>query len=500
MFAVSLIFGRSANSQSIEEIFVGSPGLQASVTQGYTALNEFGINYMFRLYNYTEFSKDHFGELSLSTGVISSLNAKNRITPLDYRWGFKLSGLGIPEPRLFDKKSPVFTYAGLGLLYSQPIEVQSANDPLVPDQGSTIGTSSFWDFDGGIAPFIPMGAGLEVPLDIQTKLNLSVGYNQVINSLKLNPKKVPEGYWTFSVGINFYRQKNEVKPAFDLQPVEINRSLPKPGPVAVAQFKLHLPEVSRLDPIHIGYIQSRNINFELLSSQIKPDYHRLIADAALFLKVNPDINLEVVGHADSTGSDRINRMISESRSRAVWLALMEEGIAPERVKYIWYSDKRPLIDTRRDTTEEARNRRVEFELLNNPVSLSKNASTGENAALAVPGEVFSHNIRYWTMLNYTDMEQVNRDLNRLARILEMNQELAVQVNYTGIINTGLTSARELKKARAEKIKAELIELGISPDRITAVNPYTRSIETESLSDIMKRDTGGSGLLISFTNK
>ncbi|MTI88652.1 MAG: OmpA family protein [Balneolaceae bacterium] len=458
------------SAQNFKGAFLGSPGLQVSVTQGNTDLRDDELNYLFRLYNYQAFDTYSFGELSISSGVLAGTSYKNRITPVEYRWGQLLSRYGMPEPTIFGKKSSFYGYAGLGLLYNQPIKVQAPNDPLVPDQGNSLATSSFWDFDGGLAPFIPVGAGLKIPVDIQTSLDLSIGYNQAINALKFTSQEVPEGYWVFSVGLNLKR-KTPKKPVYTIPLPEKIKKMEIAPPTT--RIKIVTPKPVDLSSLLNTQVESKTINFDVFSSQIKEaDYH-IIEEVALVMKLNYDAGIEVIGHADSTGSDAINDMISESRARAVWLALIEEGADPEQSYYNWYADLRP-ITAKRTPEERARNRRVEFEIQEqSKTNIQDIEGSGIRQKIEI-GSPIAHQIEF-EGLNFEDAEDVKKDLITLGSYLHKNKKVNLFIASMGRAGATEGFQQELSKARSEKIKAGLIILGIEPSRIHAFNPYKEEL-------------------------
>lgn len=69
--------------------------------------------------------------------------------------------------------------------------------------------------------------------------------------------------------------------------------------------------------------------------------------------------IEISGHTDSRGSEDLNQRISQARADAVLTALVQRGIAPERLSAQGYGEVEPIAD---NATEEgrARNRRIEF--------------------------------------------------------------------------------------------------------------------------------------------
>jgi len=85
-----------------------------------------------------------------------------------------------------------------------------------------------------------------------------------------------------------------------------------------------------------------------------------------FLKKNQNRNLLVEGHTDSVGSDDYNQGLSEQRAASVRLALINRGIAAERIVTIGYGKKYPLAGNETAAGRQ-QNRRVEVIILNEGV-------------------------------------------------------------------------------------------------------------------------------------
>lgn len=75
---------------------------------------------------------------------------------------------------------------------------------------------------------------------------------------------------------------------------------------------------------------------------------------------HPDLELvEVAGHADATGTAQRNLELTRERSRAVAARLVSNGVAPERLRAVGYSNLCPIDLGKGDDANE-KNRRVEL--------------------------------------------------------------------------------------------------------------------------------------------
>jgi outer membrane protein OmpA-like peptidoglycan-associated protein len=74
---------------------------------------------------------------------------------------------------------------------------------------------------------------------------------------------------------------------------------------------------------------------------------------------DPNVRLTIVGHTDSTGSDRINNPLSIERAQSVRDYLAARGVSPQRVEVAGRGSREPVADNGTDAGR-ARNRRVEI--------------------------------------------------------------------------------------------------------------------------------------------
>ena len=58
----------------------------------------------------------------------------------------------------------------------------------------------------------------------------------------------------------------------------------------------------------------------------------------------PNAAIDVEGHTDSDGDDQRNLALSVARAEAVVNALIERGVAPERLYAIGYGEAQPVAD------------------------------------------------------------------------------------------------------------------------------------------------------------
>jgi OOP family OmpA-OmpF porin len=99
--------------------------------------------------------------------------------------------------------------------------------------------------------------------------------------------------------------------------------------------------------------------FDINSAEVKSEAYPMLNEAVLILKKNPDLNVEIDGHADNTGTAAYNMMLSGKRAEAIKDFLVTRGIDPKRLTTKGFGFTKPAASN--DTKEgRAKNRRVEF--------------------------------------------------------------------------------------------------------------------------------------------
>ncbi len=95
------------------------------------------------------------------------------------------------------------------------------------------------------------------------------------------------------------------------------------------------------------------------SSYIRAAAYPLLDEVTSILEKNPEMEVEVQGHTDNTGSAEYNQWLSEKRAQRVKDYLVSKGIDPSRLEAKGYGLTQPVAS---NATEEGRaqNRRVEL--------------------------------------------------------------------------------------------------------------------------------------------
>ena len=93
------------------------------------------------------------------------------------------------------------------------------------------------------------------------------------------------------------------------------------------------------------------------SAVLKKDSGKALDKLAMDLKRTAG-PITVQGHTDTTGTDAINKPLSQKRAEAVKSALVKRGIAPERIAAQGYGSSMPAVKNAKSAADHQKNRRV----------------------------------------------------------------------------------------------------------------------------------------------
>lgn len=101
-----------------------------------------------------------------------------------------------------------------------------------------------------------------------------------------------------------------------------------------------------------------DLTFDFDRDSVKSQFVPTLRDVAGVLRDYPQTTIDVLGHADSVGSDAYNQDLSERRAMNVSSVLIQSGVIRQRIIVTGYGESQPIADNSTDSGR-ARNRRVE---------------------------------------------------------------------------------------------------------------------------------------------
>jgi len=101
------------------------------------------------------------------------------------------------------------------------------------------------------------------------------------------------------------------------------------------------------------------VNFDFDKATLRQEDIAIINRDVASLDKWGNVNIEVVGHTDSRGSDEYNLNLSQQRAEAVRTYLISKGIAEDRLSAKGYGESQPIAGNATDE-DRFKNRRVEL--------------------------------------------------------------------------------------------------------------------------------------------
>jgi len=106
------------------------------------------------------------------------------------------------------------------------------------------------------------------------------------------------------------------------------------------------------------------ITFPINSYTIQPQFYGTLNEVAQTLAAYPSTYIDVYGHTDPSGGDRINIPLSQNRAQAVANYLIQRGVNSARIATQGFGSSQPLPGNTNSTeAERAANRRVEIRIV-----------------------------------------------------------------------------------------------------------------------------------------
>jgi outer membrane protein OmpA-like peptidoglycan-associated protein len=101
--------------------------------------------------------------------------------------------------------------------------------------------------------------------------------------------------------------------------------------------------------------------FDFDKAELKPEARRQLAPVLSALRDQPSLQVHIVGHTDSVGTDEYNERLSQRRAESVAAYLAQQGASRQNIKAEWRGEREPVASNA-TAAGRSQNRRVEITL------------------------------------------------------------------------------------------------------------------------------------------
>ena len=101
--------------------------------------------------------------------------------------------------------------------------------------------------------------------------------------------------------------------------------------------------------------------FDFDKANLRPEAIRQLGVVLQALREQPALQVQIVGHTDSVGTDEYNLRLSERRAGSVGTYLTQQGVPRQNVKTEWRGEREPVASNA-TAAGRSENRRVEVTL------------------------------------------------------------------------------------------------------------------------------------------
>ncbi|MNQ73934.1 Outer membrane protein Omp38 precursor [compost metagenome] len=108
-----------------------------------------------------------------------------------------------------------------------------------------------------------------------------------------------------------------------------------------------------------GNVTLRNIFFDTNKFNLLPASIRELDLLIEFLHQNESVNIEIQGHTDNVGDDKLNEKLSFNRANAVYDYLIKNQIDAKRLTFKGFGASKPIADNKTELGRK-NNRRTSF--------------------------------------------------------------------------------------------------------------------------------------------
>jgi len=127
----------------------------------------------------------------------------------------------------------------------------------------------------------------------------------------------------------------------------------------------------------------QSILFDFGKFSLKPEGKKILDRAVAFLKKNPTVGIELVGHTDSVSGDLVNQILSDKRSFSAKEYLMKSGVSRNRILNHGFG-KQIFVDQNETEGGRQQNRRCELNLLMSSEEFEAYKDRFKNNGVVIP--------------------------------------------------------------------------------------------------------------------
>jgi outer membrane protein OmpA-like peptidoglycan-associated protein len=136
---------------------------------------------------------------------------------------------------------------------------------------------------------------------------------------------------------------------------------------------LKLIEEKQYHSVAIDLVENRliveNIHFENNKSDLSEQDKETLNKIILVLTTQKNLRIEIGAHTDSKGGEEENLKLSQQRAKVVYAYILSYGVESNRLVAKGYGESKPLVPCNApyvcSESDHAKNRRIEFKILNN---------------------------------------------------------------------------------------------------------------------------------------
>lgn len=234
------------------------------------------------------------------------------------------------------------------------------NNPLDPIQSGSVDFGMKYALEQAAIlsvqfnqPNLAVGFSYDIPVSYAKPISPVRGATEMAIAIKkpIARKKTPKVVHDYSVG--------QVRHFYEKQIIQVERDKAETTEGRSRQSdSLSLKDTAQIEE-KVAFSLRKTFQFAFNDIGLTPEAKAYFDDFVVLMKLNPDLQLKVIGHTDNIGKERTNIKLSQDRAQAVKDYLTDKGIDKKRITVEGKGSSEPLFPN--DTpSNQARNRRVEL--------------------------------------------------------------------------------------------------------------------------------------------